>query len=245
VTVDVLAVGAHPDDVELGCGATLALLRRAGARFAIVSLTRGERGSRGTPDARAAEAAAGGRVLGADEVVLLDCGDGGLRRGPAEEDAVVAQLRRLRPTLVLVPPPRDRHPDHVRACGLVRDACYYAGLRRRAEGAVGAPWRPSLVLSYELHQPLEPTLVVDVGATFEQKLEALRAHRSQFGATEDGAGGEPPTWVSSPEFWAAIEARARVHGARIGCARGEAFLAHGPLPVAHPLALLGSREAAP
>jgi bacillithiol biosynthesis deacetylase BshB1 len=242
VSVDVLAFGAHPDDVELGCGATLVSLRGAGRRFAIVSLTRGELGSRGTPERRAAEAAEGGRLLGAEEVVLLDCGDGGLRRGKTEEDAVIAELRRFRPSLVLVPPPRDRHPDHGRAFELVRDACYYAGLVRRG---AGEPHRPRLVLSYELHESFEPTLVVDVAATFERKLLALRAHRSQFvvdaarGSDSEGAA----TWVSSKEFWSAIEGRARAHGARIGSAFGEAFLAHGPLAVADPLALFGRGEA--
>ena len=231
-----LAVGAHPDDVELGCGATLALLRAAGRRFAILSLTRGELGSRGTPEQRAAEAAEGGRILGAEEVVLLDCGDGGMRRGVAEEDAVIAELRRLRPSLVLLPPPRDRHPDHERTCELVRGACYYAGLVRRG---TGAPHRPRLVLSYELHDSFEPTLVVDVAGTFDRKLQALRAHRSQF---QDPGSEGAATWVSSSEFWAAIEGRARAHGARIGSAFGEAFLAHGPLTVKDPLALLGRGE---
>jgi bacillithiol biosynthesis deacetylase BshB1 len=235
VTVEVLAVGAHPDDVELGCGGTLARLGAAGRRFAIVSLTRGERGSRGEPEQRAAEAAAGGKALGAAEVIVLDCGDGGLRRGAAEEDAVIAVLRRLRPRVVLLPPPRDRHPDHERACALVRDACYYAGLVRRGEGE---PHRPALLLSYELHRPIEPTLVVDVTATFERKLLALRAHRSQF-HDPGAAAAAPATWVSSPQFWAAIEARARVHGALVGCELGEAFLAHGPIAVADPCALLG------
>jgi bacillithiol biosynthesis deacetylase BshB1 len=234
VTVDVLAVGAHPDDVELGCGATLARLREAGRTFAILSLTRGERGSRGTPELRAEEAAAGGAVLGAAEVTLLDCGDGGLRHGVAEEDAVIEQLRRQRPSVVLLPPPRDRHPDHARACALVHDACYYAGLRKRG---AAEPHRPRLLLSYELNQPFEPTLVVDVGSGFALKLEALRAHHSQFHDPTQAATGAA-TWVSSPEFWAAIEGRARAHGARIGCAFGEAFLAHGPLAASDALTLL-------
>jgi bacillithiol biosynthesis deacetylase BshB1 len=241
MTVEVLAVGAHPDDVELGCGGTLARLAAGGRSFAILSLTRGESGSRGTTEQRKAEAAEGGRILGAAEVVLLDCGDGALRRGTTEEDAVIAELRRLRPALVLLPPPRDRHPDHERACALVREACYYAGLRRRG---AGEPHRPSLVLSYELHQPFEPTLVVDIAETFGRKLEALRAHRSQLhGGPQVEAAREsaaPATWVSSAEFWAAIEARARVHGARIGCTYGEAFLAYGPLAVVDPLWLLAA-----
>jgi bacillithiol biosynthesis deacetylase BshB1 len=236
MTVDILAIGAHPDDVEIGCGGTLALCCDQGKRIGILCLTRGERGTRGDAETRVKEASAAARVLGA-EVCFLDCGDGGLRAGSAEEDALIAHLRRFRPEVVLAPPPSDRHPDHARAHVLVRDACYYAGLARRGEGS---PHRPGLVLSYQLHDPIEPTLIVDVTASWPRKLAALAEHRSQFAVAADAAtsktsasSGTPDasTKVSSPEFWLAIEGRARHYGMMIGSAFGEPFLASGPLPV--------------
>jgi len=128
--LDVLAIGAHPDDAELGCGGTLALLAQAGKRVGLLHLTAGEAGSRGTAESRRREAENAAAALGASELAFLDCGDGDLRRGTAEEDALIAELRRLRPELVLGPTPADRHPDHGRAHRLVADACFYAGLRR-------------------------------------------------------------------------------------------------------------------
>jgi N-acetylglucosamine malate deacetylase 1 len=232
MSIDVLAIGAHPDDVELGCGGTLLRLADAGRSTAVVSLTRGEAGTRGTAEQRAREARAGAEALGAREVVLLDCGDGGIRGGTAEEDELIAQIRRWRPRVVLGPPVRDRHPDHERAHRLVRDCCFYAGLARRAPGA-GEPHRPQLVLWYMLHDPIEPTLVVDVTPTWERKLAAIAAHASQFpAAPANGAGDpEPVTRVSSRLFWDAIDGRARHFGLMIGVERGEPFVCDGPLAV--------------
>ncbi len=240
MTVDVVAIGAHPDDVELGCAGTLLRLAAAGRSFAIVHLTRGERGSRGTPPLRVVEAEEAGRILGASEVLFLDCGDGGLRVDSRSEDQVIGALRRLRPKLVLGPPPADRHPDHERAHRLVRDACFYSGLGKRG---AGAPHRPSTVLSYLLHDSTVPTLVVDVAATWSRKVEALAAHRSQFAVPSrdaepwavrnepSAARDQPATRVSSRAFWDAIEGRARHYGQLVGCELGEAFYAATPLQV--------------
>jgi bacillithiol biosynthesis deacetylase BshB1 len=251
MTVDVLAIGAHPDDVELGCGGTLLRLARAGRATAVLSLTRGEAGTRGTPEQRAPEAKAGAELLGAREMVLLDCGDGGLRFDAAAEDALIAVIRRLRPRVVLGPPAFDRHPDHERAHRLVRDCCYYAGLAKR-DPESGEPHRPSLVLWYMLHDPVQPTLVVDVTTTWEQKLEAVAAHRSQFPAAPGNGHSEehddaPATRVSSRLFWDAIEGRARHFGLMIGVERGEPFVCDRPL-AADDLFLLapgGARGGAP
>ena len=119
--LDVLAIGAHPDDVELGCGGTLALLSAAGKRTGILHLSRGEAGTRGTAEQRIEEARRAGVALGAEVVDFLDCGDGALRNGRAEEDSLIDVLRRYRPELVLGPPPRDRHPDHDTICKFRRE----------------------------------------------------------------------------------------------------------------------------
>jgi bacillithiol biosynthesis deacetylase BshB1 len=234
--LDVLAVGAHPDDVELGCGGTLAVLARQGKRVGILHLTRGEMGTRGTAEERVAEAEAAARALGAVEMGFLDCGDGGLRTGPAEEDALIEKIRLWRPDLVLGPTPSDRHPDHGRGHRLVEAACFYAGLRNRAPEA-GPPFRPAAVFSYMQHDHFTPSFLVDVTAGWEAKLASMRAYRSQLhggGASPDG----PVTKVSTPEFWYAVEGRARHFGEIISAAYAEPFWSRAPLAVADPMSIL-------
>jgi bacillithiol biosynthesis deacetylase BshB1 len=228
--LDVLAIGAHPDDVELGCGGTVALLARQGRRVGILHLTRGERGTRGTAEERRAEAEAAAAALGAVELAFLDTGDGGLRTGPDEEDALIAVLRSFRPELVLGPTPSDRHPDHGRAHRLVEAACYYSGLANRGAGEAH---RPAASFSYMQHDPFEPSFVVDVSSTWAVKGRALAAYRSQLyqGDEPEEARGEPVTKVSTPEFARMVEGRARHFGALVGAEYGEPFLSRLPLAV--------------
>lgn len=239
--LDVLAIGAHPDDVELGCGGTVALLARAGRRVGIVHLTRGEAGTRGTVEERRAEAAAAAEALGVAAVLHLDCGDGRFRRREVEEDELIEVLRRHRPELVLAPTPGDRHPDHGRAHRLVADACYYAGLAaRELRGAAGelAPHRPAALFAYMQHDPFEPDFVVDVTSTWEAKQAALGCYRSQI--HQDGEErDEPLTKVSSPDFRAAVEGRARHFGLMIGATYGEPFWSRLPLAVGDARTLWG------
>ncbi len=232
--LDVLAIGAHPDDVELSCGATLALLAEQGRKVGILHLTRGESGTRGTPDKREAEARRAGRALGAAAVDFLDCGDAALRTGEAEEDALIGVLRRYRPEIVLSPTPSDRHPDHGRAHRLVADAAFYAGLAARGEGE---PYRPGVVFSYMQHDPFDPDFVVDVSSTWEKKAAALREYASQL-YREGEARDEPGTKVSSPEFSRAVVGRAQHFGLMIGAAYGEPFASRLPLAVHDVFALL-------
>ena len=233
--LDVLAVGAHPDDVELGCGGTVALLAAAGRAVGIVHLTSGEAGSRGSAELRRREAAAAARELGVTTLQILDCGDGGLRIGRDEEDALIEVVRRLRPRLVLGPPPSDRHPDHGRAHALLRDACFYAGLAKRSP-ELGAPHRPAALFCYLQHDLAVPTFVVDVTTAWARKVAALDAYASQLWRAGDTK--QTNTFVSSREFRLSIEARARHLGVGIGATYGEGFLALGPLAVADPLDLL-------
>jgi N-acetylglucosamine malate deacetylase 1 len=234
--LDVLAVGAHPDDVELGCGGTLARLASEGRAVGILHLTRGERGTRGTAEERRAEAEAAAAALGAAVMDFLDCGDGGLRTGPAEEDALIAKLREWRPDLVLAPSPHDRHPDHTRGHHLVEAACFYAGLRHRGEAE---PFRPAAMFAYMQHDHFEPSFVVDVTAAWEAKLASLRAYRSQLHQPEEkDKDGGPMTKVASPEFRLAVEGRARHFGLLIGAAFGEPFWSRAPLAVGDLLSIL-------
>jgi bacillithiol biosynthesis deacetylase BshB1 len=224
--VDVLAFSPHPDDVELGAGGTLAGLASKGRTFAICDLTRGEMGTRGTPGARALEARKAAEILGARFRETLDLGDGNLRTDREAELAVIEVVRRSRPRIVLAPWHEDRHPDHGRAHRLVTSAAWYAGLKALATGVPSH--RPQQVVyypaSYDFSKP--PMFLVDVTATFEKKLAAIRAYESQFAGGPPG--GEPETYVSSQGFFDAISARARVFGRMANVPFGEAFQAALP-----------------
>ncbi len=226
--VDVLAIGTHPDDVELCCGGTVAKLVEQGHAVGILHLTRGERGTRGTVEERAREAEAAASALGVTEMRFLDCGDGSFRTTEAEEDALITVLRELRPEILLGPPPEDRHPDHGRAHRLVADAAFYAGLTRRGSGT---PHRPGAVFGYMQHHPFEPSFIVDVTSTWPRKVEALAAYGSQLSvAGRAPERQEPETKVSSREFGLSVEGRARHFGQMIGAELGEPF--RSPLPLA-------------
>ncbi len=236
-TVEILAVGAHPDDVELGCGGTLALLARAGRSVGILDLTRGEAGTRGTPETRAAEAAEAARLLGARFRDRLDLGDGNLRTDRAAELEVIEVVRRRRPRLVFAPLPNDRHPDHVRAGRLVTDAAFYAGLRALETGL--PPHRPQQVVYFPSTFLAEPTFLVDVTGTLEVKLAAVRAFRSQF---FDPASKEPATFISSPEFLDGVAARARAFGRLANVGAAEGFVSPRPPLLADPIAAFDGFE---
>jgi bacillithiol biosynthesis deacetylase BshB1 len=235
--LDVLAIGAHPDDIEIACGGTIALLVAQGLGVGFLHLTRGEMGTRGSAEEREQEAEAARAALGVTSVQYLDCGDGGLRTTTGEEDALIAVLRERRPTLILGPPPSDRHPDHERAHRLVREACFYSGLGRRGEGEAH---RPAAVYSYMQHDPFAPSFVVDVSATWDAKMNSLAAYRSQLfqpGTQRD----EPATKVASQAYREAIVGRARHYGLMIGAEFGEPFWSRQPVPVGSPWTLLPKR----
>ncbi|HNZ96143.1 MAG TPA: bacillithiol biosynthesis deacetylase BshB1, partial [Thermoanaerobaculia bacterium] len=174
-------------------------------------------------------------ALGAVSLDFLDCGDGGLRTGPAEEEALIARLRALRPELVLGPTPADRHPDHGRAHRLLADACFYAGLARRG---TGEPHRPAALFSYMQHDDFAPSFVVDVTDGWAAKMAALDAYESQIHRDGAAARSEPLTKVASREFRRAVEGRARHFGMLVGAELGEPFWSRLPLAVGDPFRLL-------
>jgi bacillithiol biosynthesis deacetylase BshB1 len=234
----VLALGAHPDDVELGCGGTLARLsvRR---RVGIVDLTAGELATRGTPERREREAADAAGALGVAWRSCLALPDGALRGDDeAQAAAVVAVLRAATPRVVLLPHPDDPHPDHAATAALARRAAFLAGVARW-HGEAGGPHRPLLLLAYPgPRQLLVPDLVVDVTASYGAKRSALAAHASQF-APDQGAA----THLSTAYYLGAIEGRDRAAGNTVGCELGEGFAALGPLPGDVLAWLLGRHEA--
>lgn len=235
MTVDILAIGAHPDDVELGVGGTLCKLAKRDFSVGILDLTRGELGTRGTPAERATEAAAAARILGAAERENVGFPDGALANTRNQRQRVITFLRRLRPKILLLPMAPDRHPDHSAAHELVRDANYFAGLRRIDTDQ--EPHRAPYVYYYYPYegQNSQATFVVDVTDTFKIKLKALKAHHSQF-HNPDYKGEE--TWISTKDFWEGISARAMVWGARIGAKYGEPFFTDGPVPADLPPGLV-------
>lgn len=227
MTVDVLAIGAHPDDADLGVGGLLCKVAATGRRAAILDLTAGELGSRGTVEERAAEAAEAARLLGVCERRNAGLPDGGVANTPEQRLAVIRAIRALRPKVLLAPMTPDRHPDHTAAHDLVRDANFFAGVHGIETGQPA--YRADAIYYYHAYEDFgpEPTRVVDISGVFAQKLEAVRAFRSQF-YNPDYPG--PETLVASKAFWERIAVRAAYWGGRVGVSHGEPL--HGTMPVA-------------
>lgn len=223
--VDILAIGAHPDDVELTVGGTLLRARANGHSFAIADMSAGEAGTRGSREIRAREAAEAAQILGAVGRECLDLPDGAILLTEATRLAVVQCIRRWRPAIVIAPDDADLHPDHAWTGRIVREAAFLAGV---AKIGSGAPHRPRAVLGCFSHTVREPSFVVDISEHYETKRRACLAYASQF---HNPASTEPGTFIARPEFWGWWEGRARAFGQRIGAVYGEAFVHQGPLRV--------------
>jgi len=230
-TVDLLAIAAHPDDAELAIGGTLLVAKERGLRTAVVDLTRGELSSRGDPETRLAETAAATALLALDHRENLDLGDGTIRDRDDARIALVGVIRRLRPRVVLAPWRDDLHPDHAGAGELAYRSFYLTGIRLFAPASAPA-YRPAMLGYYMGHTPFEPSIVVDISAVWERKLELVRAYGSQF--HRPGVSG-PPTKISRPDFVAFLEGRAREHGLRAGVTFGEPIRWQDPPAVADPV----------
>ena len=235
--VDLLFIGAHPDDIELACGATVARYARSGTRAGILDLTRGEMGTRGTPQTRKREAQSSARILGAKFRVQLDFGDGNLRTGRDEELELVEFIRTVKPQLIFAPYPDDRHPDHTRAGRLVTEASFYAGLRQITTKSPAH--RPQTVVYFLQNYMFPPSFIVDVTASWPVKMKAIRAFKSQF---FDPKSKEPRTFISHPEFLNAIDARGRHFGILVGATYGEAYITKQPPRLDDMIAAYGGRE---
>lgn len=224
--VDVLAIGPHPDDIEIGMGATVAKLAARGRRVGLCDLTAGEMGSNGTVEERLAEAGDARGVLGAVWRVNLRLPDRALGTAPDHLRAIVDLVRAARPRVVAVPYWEDRHPDHVASSRLLTDAVFTAGLRRFESGA--AAWKPERLCHYFINDSTTPSFVVDVSRWYEVKRQALACHRSQFRpATTDAVA----TRLTSPRFGQLIESRDAQFGALAGVAFAEGFVVRAPVLV--------------
>lgn len=230
--IDVLAFGPHPDDVELLMGGTLLKLAAQGYRTAIVDLTAGEMGTRGSRDERAKEADEAARILKVSARRNLDLGDGRLSLDGRSKQAVVEVIREFRPRLVFTCHWENHHPDHVSAGQLVGEAAYLAGLARLP--AAGEPHRPNRAIYYAPPHRVVPSFIVDVSEYYPEKICAVRAYRSQL---YDKDSQEPETTISRPDFLVRIESTHRYYGSLIDAAYGEPFYVREALKIEDPLAI--------
>ena len=237
MAVDVLAIAAHPDDIELACAGALVRAKARGQRFGIVDLTRGEMGTRGDVETRRRESELAAQILGAEFRETLDFGDGGLEKSRANELVLIDVIRREKPRLILTSYPDDRHPDHRRAGELVTDAAFYAGLRKIETSH--AAHRPQQTIYFSTAYVHAPTFVVDVTDAMETRRAAVRAYTSQF---YDPASKEPHTVLSQEGFLHAIDARARHFGFLIGVDFGEGFVSKRPPRIDDPVAAFAGFE---
>ncbi len=230
--LDILAFGAHPDDVEMSCSGTLLAAAAAGKKIGIVDFTRGELGTRGTPQTRAEESGRASRILGLDARENLGMADGFFRNDREHQLQVVAAIRRYQPDVVLCNAIHDRHPDHGRAAQLASESCFLAGLRMIEtlgdDGQPQAAWRPRVVYHYIQDRQIPADFVVDITAHWPRKWESIQAYKTQF---HDPNSQEPATYLSTPAFSDFMEARAREFGHLIGAQYGEGFTRERPVGV--------------
>lgn len=225
--LDILVMAAHPDDAELSCAGTILKHVLAGKKVGIVDFTRGELGTRGTPEIRLQESADATKILGIHVRENLGIRDGFFRNDEETQLKLIEVIRKYQPEVVLANALEDRHPDHGKGAQLAIDACFLSGLRQIKTGDLPA-WRPAQVYHYIQDRYLEPDFVIDITAHWDQKEAAIRAFKSQF---YDPNSTEPASYISSPDFLNFIQARAMEMGHKIGVKYGEGFQKHGPLEV--------------
>ncbi len=221
--IDVLAIGAHPDDVELGCGGTLAKLISEGKKVAILDLTQGELGTRGTNETRAIEAQNASTILGISARENLKMKDGFLINSEEYQLKIVEMIRKYQPEIVLCNAIDDRHPDHAKTAKLVSDACFLSGLIKietHFDEIIQKPWRPKHIFHYIQWKNIEPDFVVDISGFLDKKLEACLAYKTQF---YDPTSTEPMTPIATKDFLESLTYRAQDLGRLSGVAHAEGF----------------------
>jgi bacillithiol biosynthesis deacetylase BshB1 len=229
--LDVLAIGAHPDDVELTCGGTILKLVKQGRKVGVLDLTEGELGTRGSREIRAAEAAEASKILGLSVRESLSLPDGGIESTPETRTRVIRLLRRYRPEILFIPFHMDRHPDHEHAHVLARESWFYAGLQKIVTedgGVQQEPHRPKAYFCFMQWHQFAPSFIIDVSAEAEEAFKAMQAFRSQFFNPESR---ERETMLSAPGFLQSMKTRLAYYGDRIGVAYGEPFYSPRPVKV--------------
>jgi len=225
MSLDILAIAAHPDDAELGCGGGVLLATQKGLRVGIADLSAGEMSSRGTVASRQIEANHAARILGLTQRQNLGLPDTKIGADTSHSlSALIQLIRENRPRIVLAPYWEDRHPDHEATGRLVKEACFLAGI---AKVGTGEPYRPGRLFFYMISYPFTPAFVLDISDVWERKMESIKAYQTQFQSSADSI----KTAISEPGFLKLMEARAIWFGSMIGVAYGEPYYMPGPVPV--------------
>lgn len=226
--LDILAIAVHPDDVELGCSGTLMMEKLNGKKIGVVDLTRGELGTRGTPELRDKEAQDAAEIMGLDVRENAALADGFFQNDETSQRVLIRYIRKYQPEIVLANALNDRHPDHGRAGHLIADACFLSGLRKILTlGDDHEPqqhWRPKYIFHLIQDRYHQPDFVYDISHVMERKIDSIKAYSSQFHST-NYESGEPQTYISTPEFLNSIIGRHVMFGKMIGVAYGEGYTA--------------------
>jgi N-acetylglucosamine malate deacetylase 1 len=220
----ILAIAAHPDDLELGCAGTLIKHIKKGDAVGIIDLTEGELSTRGTVALRYEEAHAAGAAMGIMVRENAQMADGFFRNDEAHQRKLISYIRHYRPEIVIANALSDRHPDHGKGGRLIADACFLAGLTKietERNGVKQAAWRPKRVLHMIQDRPLEPTFIVDISDVFDQKMETIKCFKSQFFNPDSP---EPATYIATGQFLDELASRDAIWGKRIGTKYGEGFV---------------------
>ena len=228
---DILAFGAHPDDVELGCGGTIAKHTALGDSVTIIDLTEGEMGTRGTKEVRSDESKKAQKILSVKNRFNLKLPDGWIENNRDSQLSIISHIRQLKPKIVLCTAPNDRHPDHIAASRLIVDSCFKSGLKKISStwnGKKQMPFRPLNIYHYIQFYEITPDFNVDISDHFMTKMKAIQAHSSQF---YDPNSKEPETIISSKGFYNSISARSSEWGRAIGVDHAEGFVAERRLGV--------------
>lgn len=237
--VDILAIGVHPDDVELSCSGTLVKHIQAGKKVAIVDLTRGELGTRGTAESRGEESNNAATILGVTDRMNLCMADGFFQNDEAHQRLLIEAIREYQPEVIFANAIHDRHPDHARAAALIREAAFYSGLAKihtQFHGEEQAAWRPKAVYHYIQDYWVEPDFIVDITDQVETKMASILAYKTQF-FQEGESDNEPATPISTKAFQEFLYARMRQFGRLIGAEFGEGFTTNRAMGVEDVLTL--------
>ncbi len=238
--VDALAFGAHPDDVELMCAATMAKLKKLGYKTGVVSLTKAELGTRGTPEIRQKESAKAAEILGLSENAILDIPDGQVTVNQENRLIVVEQIRKFRPQIIFTPYWKTRHPDHGNCSLLVKEAAFLAGLKNIKTNH--EPHRPAKVIYYMELYDFKPSFIVDVSETFDDKIKSIKAYESQFHSNNEDNESQGATYISTPEFLQTIITKGEYWGQKIGAKYGEPFLIREAIHLDDPVKHFGGHQ---
>lgn len=225
MTLDILAFGVHPDDIELGCAGTILAAVAEGKKVGIIDLTQGELGTRGTAATRKIEAENAAKLLGVTVRENLKMADGFFVNDEAHQRKIIEVIRKYKPQIILSNAPEDRHPDHGRSSKLVSEAAFLSGLRKiettDEDGNIQEQHRPAYVFHYIQDRFIQPDFAIDITAFYDKKLASIMCYTTQF---HSESSTEPQTYISSPQFLDTIKARAMMLGKRIGVMYAEGFI---------------------